>query len=78
MFVLIMAPIIYLIYSGTKSDWLGGITWTAAAIVGIIPEMLPMIVTSNLARGARKMNRSKLVFKNLGAIDVYVQIKQEL
>ncbi len=68
MFVLIMAPIIYLIYSGTKSDWLGGITWTASAIVGIIPEMLPMIVTSNLERGARKMSRSKLLFKNLGAI----------
>ncbi|WP_233485658.1 HAD-IC family P-type ATPase [Spiroplasma sp. ChiS] len=70
MFVLIMAPIIYLIYLGTKSDWLGGITWTAQAIVGIVPEMLPMIVTSNLARGARKISRSKLVFKNLGAIDV--------
>ncbi|AOX44267.1 Mg(2+) transport ATPase, P-type [Spiroplasma sp. NBRC 100390] len=68
MFVLIMAPIIYLIYSGTKNDWLGGLTWTAAAAVGIVPEMLPMIVTSNLARGARKMSRSKLVFKNLGAI----------
>ncbi|WP_235511005.1 HAD family hydrolase [Spiroplasma kunkelii] len=70
MFVLIIASIIYLIYSGTKSDWLVGITWTVAAIVGIILEMLPIIVTSNLAREARKMSRSKLVFKNLGAIDV--------
>lgn len=68
MFVIIMAPIIYLIYSGTKNDWLGGIAWTASAAVGIIPEMLPMIITSNLVQGARKMSHSKLVFKNLGAI----------
>lgn len=75
-FVLIMAPIIYLLYSGTKNDWLGGISWSAAAIIGIIPEMLPMIVTSNLARGAYKLSKNKIVVKNLssiqdlGAIDI--------
>jgi Mg2+-importing ATPase len=49
---------------------------TLAVAVGLTPEMLPMVVTANLARGAVAMARRKVIVKrlnaiqNLGAMDV--------
>lgn len=75
-FMLVMVPIVLLINGLLKSDWPAAFIFSISVAVGLTPEMLPMIVTSNLARGASKMSKQKVVVKqlaaiqNLGAIDV--------
>ncbi|MFD0895408.1 magnesium-translocating P-type ATPase [Luteolibacter ambystomatis] len=75
-FMLVMVPIVFLINGLTKGDWLEAFFFGVAVAVGLTPEMLPMIVNANLARGAVAMSRRKCVVKNmssiqnLGAMDV--------
>ncbi|QHE91794.1 magnesium-translocating P-type ATPase [Pandoraea fibrosis] len=75
-FMLVMVPIVFMINGLTKGDWLSALTFALAVAVGLTPEMLPMIVSANLARGALAMARRKVVVKrlnsvqNFGAMDV--------
>jgi magnesium-transporting ATPase (P-type) len=52
----------------TKHDWLEALLFAVAVAVGLTPEMLPMIVTVNLAKGAIAMAREKVIVKRLTAI----------
>ena len=56
-FMLIMAPIVLLINGFTKGDWLEASLFALSVAVGLTPEMLPMIVTSTLAKGAVLLSR---------------------
>ncbi|MCZ8394749.1 magnesium-translocating P-type ATPase [Achromobacter ruhlandii] len=67
-FMLVMAPIVLLINGFTKGDWLEALLFALAIAVGLTPEMLPMIVTATLAKGAVRMSRRKVVVKRLDAI----------
>jgi P-type Mg2+ transporter len=67
-FILVMVPCIFLINGFTKGDWFQAFLFSLAVAIGLTPEMLPMIVTANLARGAVKMSQSKVVVKQLNAI----------
>ena len=67
-FILIMVPCIFLLNGLTKGDWFQALLFSLAVAIGLTPEMLPMIVTANLARGAVRMSRSKVVVKQLNAI----------
>ncbi|MBN9602434.1 MAG: magnesium-translocating P-type ATPase [Afipia felis] len=67
-FMLVMVPIVFLINGFTKGDWVEALLFGLAIAVGLTPEMLPMIVSSNLAKGAVAMARSKVVVKRLNAI----------
>src|SRR3984893_3728560 len=75
-FMLIMVPIVFLINIVTKGDWLQAFLCAVSVAVGLTPEMLPMLVSANLAKGALAMARQKVVVKrlnaiqNLGAMDV--------
>ena len=75
-FAAIMVPVVLLINGLTKGDWVEAFFFALAVAVGLTPEMLPMIVTSTLARGAVNLARRKVVVKrldaiqNLGAMDV--------
>lgn len=75
-FMLVMVPVVFLINGLTKGDWLEAFFFGVAVAVGLTPEMLPMIVNTNLARGAVAMAREKVVVKhinsiqNFGAMDV--------
>ncbi len=75
-FMLVMVPIVFMINGLTKGDWVSALTFALAVAVGLTPEMLPMIVSANLARGALAMSRRKVVVKrlnsvqNFGAMDV--------
>ncbi|MBP9743646.1 MAG: magnesium-translocating P-type ATPase, partial [Burkholderiales bacterium] len=51
-----------------KHDWLQAALFTMSIAVGLTPEMLPMIVTSTLAKGAVFMSRKKVIVKRLDAI----------
>ena len=67
-FILVMAPAVFLINGLTKGDWLEALLFAVAVSVGLTPEMLPMIVTVNLAKGAVAMSREKVIVKRLSAI----------
>ncbi|GAA5628209.1 magnesium-transporting ATPase, P-type 1 [Brucella sp. NBRC 12953] len=67
-FMLVMVPIVLLINGFTKGDWPDAFMFALAVAVGLTPEMLPMIVSSNLAKGAIAMARRKVVVKRLNAI----------
>ena len=75
-FIVVMVPTVFLINGLTKHDWLEALLFAVAVAVGLTPEMLPMIVTVNLAKGAIAMSREKVIVKrlnsiqNLGAMDV--------
>lgn len=75
-FMVVLVVIIFLINGLTKGNWLDALTFSLAVAVGLTPEMLPMIVTVNLAKGAIAMSRKKVIVKrlnsiqNFGAIDV--------
>lgn len=67
-FMLVMVPVIFLINGLVKGDWLEALLFSIAVAVGLTPEMLPVIVTANLAKGALGMSRQKVVVKRLNAI----------
>lgn len=67
-FMLVMVPIVLLINGFTKGDWTEAALFALAVAVGLTPEMLPMIVSSNLAKEAIAMARRKVVVKRLNAI----------
>jgi P-type Mg2+ transporter len=67
-FIVVMGPLVFLINGFTKHDWLEALLFAVAVAVGLTPEMLPMIVTVNLAKGATAMARAKVIIKRLNAI----------
>ena len=67
-FALVMVPIVLLVNGFTKGDWTEAFLFALAVAVGLTPEMLPMIVTSTLAKGAVILSRKKVIVKRLDAI----------
>jgi len=67
-FMMVMVPAVFLINGLTKHDWLQAFLFALAVAVGLTPEMLPMIVTVNLSRGALAMAGKKVIVKRLNAI----------
>ncbi|MGH1519406.1 magnesium-translocating P-type ATPase [Chryseobacterium sp. JK1] len=67
-FMLVMTPVIFLINGFVKGDWMQALLFAIAVAVGLTPEMLPMIVTANLAKGAVNMSKKKVIVKRLNAI----------
>ncbi|MCL2507449.1 MAG: magnesium-translocating P-type ATPase, partial [Endomicrobia bacterium] len=75
-FMMIMVPVVLLINGFTKGDWIQSLLFAISVAIGLTPEMLPMIVSTNLAKGAVSMSKKKVIVKslnaiqNLGAIDI--------
>ena len=75
-FMLVMVSIVFLIIGVTKHDWTGALMFGLAISLGLTPEMLPMMVAVNLAKGALAMSKKKVIVKklhaiqNFGAIDI--------
>lgn len=67
----IMVPIIFAVNGITKQDWIGALLFALSVAVGITPELLPMIMTSTLAKGAVSMSKKKTVVKNLSSIQSF-------
>jgi P-type Mg2+ transporter len=67
-FIAVMVPAVFLINGLTKHNWLEAFLFAMAVAVGLTPEMLPMIVTVNLSKGALAMSRKKVIVKRLNAI----------
>jgi len=66
--MLVMVPIVFLLNGFSKGDWSDAFLFALAVAVGLTPEMLPMIVSANLAKGAMAMAKRKVVVKRLNAI----------
>ena len=64
----VMAPLVLFINGFTKGDWPEALLFALSVAVGLTPEMLPMIVTSTLAKGAVFLSRKKVIVKRLDAI----------
>lgn len=75
-FMLVMVPLVFVTNGITKGDWLSAFLFGISIAVGLTPEMLPMIVTTCLAKGAVSMSKKQTIVKNLnsiqnfGAIDI--------
>ena len=67
-FIIVMVPAVFLINGLTKGNWLEALLFATAVAVGLTPEMLPMIVTVNLAKGALAMARKRVIVKRLNSI----------
>ena len=67
-FMFVMAPTVLFINGFTKGDWMEALLFALSVAVGLTPEMLPMIVTSTLAKGAVFLSRKKVIVKRLDAI----------
>src|SRR5207237_3167241 len=75
-FMAVMVPLVFVINGITKHDWSEAFFFAMAVAVGLTPEMLPMIVTVCLSKGAIAMSRKRVIVKrlnaiqNLGAMDI--------
>jgi Mg2+-importing ATPase len=75
-FMVVLVCAVFFIVGLTKGNWIEALLFALSVAVGLTPEMLPMIVTVNLAKGALVMAKRKVIVKrlpsiqNLGAIDV--------
>src|SRR5262249_39543733 len=67
-FMLGLVVVIFLILGVTKGIWIEALLFSLAVAVGLTPEMLPMIVTVNLSKGAIAMSRKKVIVKRLNSI----------
>jgi len=67
-FMMVMTPIVLLINGLTKGNWMDAFLFSLSVAIGLTPEMLPMIVTSTLAKGAVFLSRKKVIVKRLDAI----------
>ena len=66
--MLVLVPVVFVINGLTDSDWLEAGVFALSVAVGLTPEMLPMIITASLAKGAVIMAKEKVVIKKLNAI----------
>jgi len=67
-FMLVMVPMVFVFNGLSKGNWVEAFLFALAVAVGLTPEMLPMIVTVNLSKGAISMSRKKVIVKRLNAI----------
>jgi Mg2+-importing ATPase len=67
-FMIVMVPLVFLFNGLSKHNWLEAFLFALAVAVGLTPEMLPMIVTVNLSKGAISMSKKKVIVKRLNAI----------
>ncbi len=69
--MLVMVPIVFLINGLAKSEWPSALLFSISIAVGLTPEMLPVIMTSTLAKGAVSMSKHKVIVRTLGAIQTF-------
>jgi Mg2+-importing ATPase len=67
-FMLVMAPIVFVVNGLVSGVWAQAAMFAVAVAVGLTPEMLPVIVTTNLARGATRLARERVIVSRLNAI----------
>jgi Mg2+-importing ATPase len=75
-FMAFLVPLVFIFNGLSKHNWVDAFLFALAVAVGLTPEMMPMIVTVNLSKGAISMSKKKVIVKrlnsiqNFGAMDV--------
>ncbi|MDR1806228.1 MAG: magnesium-translocating P-type ATPase [Clostridium sp.] len=69
--MIVMVPLVLLINGIVKGDWMEALLFSISIAVGLTPEMLPVIMTSTLAKGAISMSKHKVIVRTLGAIQSF-------
>jgi len=72
--MLVMVPAVFLINGLVKGEWTSALLFSISVAVGLTPEMLPVIMTSTLAKGAVTMSKRKVIVRNLGAIQTFGEV----
>ena len=67
-FMFVMVPIVFLINGISKRNWLDALLFSISIAVGLTPEMLPTLVSTNLAKGAISLSKKKIIVKRLSSI----------
>lgn len=67
-FMIFMVPIVFLINGYLKDAWFESLLFSLSVAIGLTPEMLPMIVTGNLTKGAIELSKKKTIVKKLDSI----------
>jgi Mg2+-importing ATPase len=70
-FMLVLVPVIFIVNGLTKHDWAQSFLFAVTMAVGLTPEMLPMIMTSTLAKGAVSLSKHEVIVKTLSAIQTF-------
>ncbi len=70
-FMAVMVPVVFVLNGITKGNWLAAFLFAVSIAVGLTPEMLPMIVTTCLAKGAVSMSQKKTIIKSLNSIQSF-------
>ena len=73
-FMIVLVPIVLLINILTTQDFVSSLLFAITIAVGLTPEMLPVITTSTLAKGAVEMSKKKTIVKRLSAIQTFGQM----
>ncbi len=66
--MVVMLPFVFVISGVTKGDWVSALLFSLSVAVGLTPEMLPMLVTTCLGKGAVDLSRDRVIVKRLDAI----------
>lgn len=66
--MLVMAPVVLFVNGLTKGNWMEAVLFALSVAIGLTPEMLPMIISANLAKGAVAMSKKKVIVKDLNSI----------
>ena len=66
--MLAMLPVVFVVSGTTKGDWVSALLFSLSVAVGLTPEMLPMLVTTCLGKGAVDLSRHHVIVKRLDAI----------
>ena len=67
-FMAVLIPIVFVLLGITGGKWLESFAFALSVAVGLIPEMLPMVITACLARGSLTMSRKQTIIKDINAM----------
>ena len=67
-FIAVLIPIVFALLGITGGKWLESFAFALSVAVGLMPEMLPMVITACLARGSLTMSRKQTIIKDINAM----------
>lgn len=70
-FMAVLVPIVFLILGITGGKWLESFAFALSVAVGLMPEMLPMVITACLAKGSLAMEKKQTIIKDLNAMQSF-------
>ena len=70
-FMAVLIPIVFVLLGITGGRWLESFAFALSVAVGLMPEMLPMVITACLVRGSLSMSRKQTIIKDINAMQVF-------